>query len=225
MEVLPLKIEQVQEFVVVHVLLCRIRSLSGLVCEWNMEVWLFKWKALSSIFLWWCTCLYLLNEIWILKFTQKKVPAPHSYSPILSPLMTSQSREFQARMSRQLYLSNFCLTGSISGMQHCVNVPTVFLFRTKSIKRLTWTNKWPRKPNVCFSFILPRFNLCYYPGKPFPRGCSWTAYVFYSSSLITFGHLFVCANGGKDTQVTKMIMWLSRPSAITTQLNTQSSTG
>ena len=104
---------------------------------------------------------------------------------------------------------------------------TVFLFKTKIIKHLKWANKWPRKPNVCFSFILSRINLCYCCRKPVPRSqsSSWTTDVFYSSSLIASGHLFVCAGGGKDTRVSNMIMWLFGVSAITTQLNTQSLTG
>ena len=124
------------------------------------------------------------------------------------------------------YPGNLCLIASVRGM-HCANGPTVFLFKTKIIKHLKWANKWPRKPNVCFSFILSRINLCYCCRKPVPRlqSSSWTTDVFYSSSLIASGHLFVCAGGGKDTRVSNMIMWLFGVSAITTQLNTQSLTG
>lgn len=124
------------------------------------------------------------------------------------------------------YPGNLCLIASVRGM-HCANGPTVFLFKTKIIKHLKWANKWPRKPNVCFSFILSRINLCYCCRKPVPRSqsSSWTTDVFYGSSLIASGHLFVCAEGGKDTRVSNMIMWLFGVSAITTQLNTQSLTG
>ena len=124
------------------------------------------------------------------------------------------------------YPGNLCLITSVRGM-HCANGPTVFLFKRKTIKHLKWANKWPRKPNVCFSFILSRINLCYCCRKPVPRSqsSSWTTYVFYSSSLIASGHLFVCAGGEKDTRVSNMIMWLFGVSAITTQLNTQSLTG
>lgn len=103
------------------------------------------------------------------------------------------------------YPGNLCLIASVRGM-HCANGPTVFLFKTKIIKHLKWANKWPRKPNVCFPFILSRINLCYCCRKPVPRSqsSSWPQMYFIAR---LFSPLDICLFARGEERILGFQIW------------------
>lgn len=98
-----------------------------------------------------------------------------------------------ARIWRQCHLSNHSLNWVNIRNALCKLADCPFTGQ-KSIKRLKRINKWPRKPNVCFlSFSLGLIYVIALQGR-FRRGAVREPHMCISSSLITLGHLFVCAN-------------------------------